>query len=61
MPYEKLVGRLSGIPDGIEGTWCCDDLAGMELGFGGLVQTHFVSPEWDLGLFIVTSFQEKMY
>ena len=30
MPYEKLVGRLSGIPDGIEGTWCCDDLAGVK-------------------------------
>ena len=37
MPYEKLVGRLSGILEGFEGTRRGDDLTGMKFGFGGLI------------------------
>jgi len=53
MPYEKLVGRVSGILEGFERTRRGDDLTGVKFGFGSLVQTHFVSPEWDWGLFKV--------
>ena len=35
MPYEKLVGRLSGILEGIEGSRRGDDLTGVKFGFCG--------------------------
>ncbi len=53
MPYEKLVGRLSGILEGFEGTRRGDDLTGVELGFGGLIYALEVAPMWDLWLFTV--------
>src|SRR5271157_1428271 len=55
MAGQELIGRLSGILEGFEGTRCCDDLTGVTFGFGGLIYAHEVAPIWDLWLFTVGS------
>ncbi len=53
MPHDELLGLLPGILEGLKGTGSGHNLTWLKLGILGLVQTHFVSPEWDLWLFTV--------